>query len=807
MEHPSSPTQSSSPSTKVTSVTSTGAAEGSPTAFLAELGEEIQHAFSKNRRVMSFGEFYALCKQHPQRHARGVAQYVKDVFDHYGTEDIVTPRGTQVRFKLFDCPFAGSRDRLIGQEEVQGRVYRAISNFVRDGRISKLILMHGPNGSAKSTFASCLMRAMEHYSTLEQGALYRFNWIFPAQRLTRGGIGFSASPQAHGSGPGISDSYAYLDDDQIDAKIADEIHDHPLLLMPTPRRQKMIDEAVAKTGGGFVPCEYLYQGDLSPRNKEIFEALLVSYKGDFLKVLRHVQVERFYVSRRYRHGVVTVEPQMSVDASAQQITSDRSLAALPAALQSLSMFSYSGELVDGNRGVIEYSDLLKRPLEAYKYLLGTVEHGRVPVHTQILYLDEIFISSSNELHLNAFKEIPEFQSFKGRMELVRVPYLLDFTQEQRIYDEQVRPAAVGKHVAPHASMVAALWGVLTRMRKPLIERYDKSLQEAVGKLTPLDKAFLYAQRRPPAGFTREQTKDILGAIDQIWGESDPYPIYEGRTGISPRELQTLLLNAAQNPHWRCLSPFGVLEEIEELTKAVTVHEFLKQEPLPGGYHENKKFVVQVREELLSVIDEEVRTAMGLVDESQYTGVFSRYVNHVSHWIKKEKLVSPHTGSLEEPDEKMMSEIEKTIGVTAKREDHRKDLIRHIAAWSIDQVHGQVQGQAEKTQPGQAAPGKPKGLMHLDYAAIFPQHFQLLRESYFAERKKILKKTNEDLLVYLTDEEEQGGKGAGPSSMGQSIDKESVERVRSTLSTLIERYHYCKYCARDAISFLLRKRYA
>src|SRR5439155_3679222 len=159
--------------------------------------------------------------------------------------------------------------------------------------------------------------------------------------------------------------------------------------------------------------DYIRYGDLGHKNKQIFEALLVAYKGDYLKVMRHVQVERFYFSRRYRMGAVTVEPQLAVDARSRQLTMDRSLQALPAALQSLSLYEYSGELVDANRGVIEYSDLLKRPLEAYKYLLGTVEQSRVAVDNTILFLDLIFIGSSNESHLAVFKEIPEFQSFKG----------------------------------------------------------------------------------------------------------------------------------------------------------------------------------------------------------------------------------------------------------------------------------------------------------------------------------------------------------------------------------------------------------
>src|SRR3569833_1452940 len=135
---------------------------------------------------------------------------------------------------------------------------------------------------------------------------------------------------------------------------------------------------------------------------------------------------------------------------------------------------------------------MKRPPEAYKYLLGTVEHAEVAVQNTIVFCDEFFIGSSNESHLAVFKEVPEFQSFKGRLELIRVPYLLDYEAERHIYEEQVSGAGVGKHIAPHTACVAALWGVLTRMRKPLPEKYPKGLADLVAKLAPLEKAELYA---------------------------------------------------------------------------------------------------------------------------------------------------------------------------------------------------------------------------------------------------------------------------------------------------------------------------
>src|SRR5678815_4641919 len=115
---------------------------------------------------------------------------------------------------------------------------------------------------------------------------------------------------------------------------------------------------------------------------------------------------------------------MSVDAAERQLTMDRSLASLPASLQAVTLYEAKGELIDSAGGVLEFSDLLKRPLDAFKYLQLSIETGEVALTQQNVLLNCVMMGSANELHLDAFREHPEFASFRGRLELIRTPYLL-----------------------------------------------------------------------------------------------------------------------------------------------------------------------------------------------------------------------------------------------------------------------------------------------------------------------------------------------------------------------------------------------
>jgi predicted Ser/Thr protein kinase len=165
--------------------------------------------------------------------------------------------------------------------------------------------------------------------------------------------------------------------------------------------------------------------------------------------------------------------------------------------------------------------------------------------------------------------------------------------------------------------------------------------------------------------------------------------------------------------------------------------------------------------------------MGLVEERRYIEQFERYVTQVSYWTKKEKVPNPVTRRDEDPDEEYMADIERMLDVGdtgVKREDFRREVIAKIGAWSLDH-------RGEKP----------------DYEQIFPRPIAELREAFFSDRKKQVRKINEDLLVYLVD---------GPKKM----DAEAAAAAQSTIESLKGRFGYCDNCAKDAILALVRKRY-
>jgi predicted Ser/Thr protein kinase len=735
---------------------------------IQDIGTAVTSDFVKNRSILSFEEYTQLFLSAPTQQLRNAATYLIDAIDHFGHEQVPHPTGAIRRFKIFDPTPEEPDVRVAGQEEVQNAIYRLLGNFVRAAQINKLILLHGPNGSAKSSLVESLKRGLELYSQTPQGAQYTFNWIFPSDKLVKGSIGFGGKEGGGSSGSLLS--FAHLEAEDIEVRIANPLREHPLLLIPLKERKKLIQDALGAKAETIVPA-VLLEGQLSHKSKKIFDALLAAYAGDYLKVLRHVQVERFYYSRRYLAGIASIEPQMSVDASYNQVTADRTQANLPLSLHSTVLFEPHGALVNANRGLIEYADLLKRPLEAFKYLLGFCETGEVPLEHFTLQLDEVLIASSNEKHLAAFKELPDFASFKGRIELVRVPYLRRWKVEREIYDAQVNARTVGRHVAPHASSVAAMWATLTRLKKPLPDRYPPETRGLVERLTPIEKLRLYQDGEGPDRLTLQQQKELKKLLPALYEESDSWPNYEGRSGASAREIKTALFNAAQSTDHDSLHPLAVLKELTALVRDKSVYEFLQQE-IVDGFHDHADFIRAVEEQYLDWTDREVRESMGLVSEGQYEELFERYVQTVSAWVKGERVTNRHTGQPEKPDEGRLSEFEGFVmprGDDAK--EFRKGLIANVGAWRIDNPEGSV-----------------------EYRRIFPDLFKRLSDHFYDERKRTLRINAENTLKYLGDER-------------SSLSTKEQAQVKQTLEQMTTRYGHTEASARDAIVFLMKKRYA
>lgn len=746
--------------------------------WLEGWSQATRTAFEGSHRIKSFNEYLQDLQALPYSLSRNAAQYILDMMDHFGTSPERSLGEAVPRFRLFDAPFGRSTDQpLIGQEEPVLEIVEALRNFVMEGRADRIIHLHGPNGSAKSLIVELLMRGCEEYSHDPAGAIYSFNWVFPrGEGEPTLGFREGATPSVVGSeGEARTASFAHLSSDRLEARIPCDLGDAPLFLIPSNERlgllQSFLEGAPPEERRRFVATHRVQDGDLCPRCRQIYDALLDDYEGDARQVMRHVQVQRRFLSRRYRRGAAVISPQETPDAASRQLTLDASLSSLPSALQHLNLTQLYGDLVDGNNGLVEFSDFLTRAAELNKYLLAATERGELALSSANVYLNLVLFATSNEHHLDAFKQSPDFASFKGRMSLVTIPYLLERRKEAAIYAPILQRIGRTRHVAPHVASLAALWAVLTRLNRPDPDQYASESRDLVRRLTPYDKALLYEGSLPQSDdrYSPKELRSLLELLPFLRDEFRDTPIFEGRFGASPREIREILYNAGYHTRGSCLTPAGLFEEMGGFIKDKSLYLFL-QLKVDEGYHDAESAIEQARQEYLALLDQEVLSAMELAPEGQYARHFERYFRHVRAFLRGEKVQSPTTGQWEEPSAALMAQVEEYLGVKEKPQRFREDLLNQVAAWSVE-------------NPGET----------LDLEVLFAPHIRALSRGYHAKVSAQVVELGQAILAMDT-----------PAFA--SLPEARRAAAQATLGRLTSRFGYCPKCAPELVAFLMKERY-
>ncbi len=740
--------------------------------FLEDVKSNALREFSQKKLILAFREFLELFAAEPVRLGRTAPQYLADVLAHFGTEMVPGLGGRPTtRYKLFDAAFDGGERPVFGQETVQQDIAARVRSFAQAGKANRLILVHGPNGSSKTSLIDCLFRAMENYSRAPEGALYSFNWVFVDREESTGRMGFERGPVVE-----KGESLAHVDGKEISCRIPCEMHDNPIFLVPPAERAGLLDALAAETAdpktAEHLRSDALRRGAMCPKCRQIYDTLLAAYGGDWQRVCRHVQVERFFISRRYREGAVSIQPQGVIDAGVEPYMPERG-PGLPAVLLGLQLYAPSGDLIDANRGMVEYSDVLKRHMEANKYLLTTAERGTASLPRYEAHLDLVMAATANEQQLTAFKAHPDFNSFRGRLELVPCPYLLEYGKEARIYREFLARSVRGKHVAPHVDRCAALWAVLTRLRRPDGDRFEGALASAVRKLKPIDKARLYDSGRLPTGLDERERRELAGAVAQLPAqfreqavefEGQVWMAYEGAFGASPREMQLVLADAASNHG--CLTPLKLLGQIEELVRQTSTYDFLRLDA-DGDYFKPAEFVETVREDYYQMVWRETSSAAGIVEEAEYQRLLRDYFVHVRAFVSGDKVQNPANGRWEPANQEFMRSVEAHLSVEGETDDFRRSLVTKAAAWSLD-------------HPGEK----------LDPLVVFSEQFDALRLSFLTEHRKTVRTVLQSVLRLGTDDE-------------RSLSAEQRARAEAARKSLLGA-GYCQDCLKEVAAFVLKR---
>lgn len=584
----------------------------------------------------SFEEYLGMVRANP-RIARTSHERLYDMVLAAGTETYIDNKKKITRYKFFSDHAHGGRDAIFGLDIPLMRLVNVLkAAAMRYGTEKRIILLHGPVGSSKSTIARLLKQGLEEYSRIPEGTLYTYEWSLPEKlRYLTAGEETFRSP----------------------------MNEEPLKLIPPEWREEAIDKFELTDPGdpetGRAAFRPYVTGQLNPACRFIYRELMALHGGDWSQVMQYVRVRRMLISEEDRVGIGTFQPKDEKNQDATELTGDinyRRIAEYGSDTDPRA-FNFDGEFNVANRGLIEFVEILKLDVAFLYDLLGATQERKIkPKKFAQTDIDEVIIGHTNEAEYERLLENKFMEALRDRTVKIDIPYITKLQEERKIYVKDYNPKKVrGRFIAPHTLEVAAMWAVLTRLEEPKKQN-----------LSVLQKLKLYDGKTMP-GFTQDSVKELRKEAKR-----------EGMAGISPRYIQDKIANCLVSDRGQTnINPFLLMNELES---GLRNHSLITNDDQRKRYRE---LLAVVKQEYEDIVKNEVQRAIS-ADEDAIARLCANYIDNVKAYTQREKVKNPYTGQDEEPDERLMRSIETKIDIAeSRKDDFRREIMHYIGALAVE----------------------------------------------------------------------------------------------------------------------------
>lgn len=575
-------------------------------------------------REMTFNEYVDACYDKPSL-LRSAYQRLYDCVMAAGVNTYERYRKTITHYKFFDK--IGEDLAVYGIEEHLMDLVSNIRGAARwFGPDRRLLLLHGPVGSAKSTICRCFKRGLEEYSKTDAGEIFTFKWV-------------GLPPEIY-----------------VKSEIIDPMHSDPICLLPVEMRNVVESEInsilLDRVSEQEKPNinKVKLRTKLNPFSRFVWDELMMKHKGDWRKILdEHIKVTRLVISEDKRVGIGTFQPKDEKNQDSTELTGDINYALLGqyGIDSDPRCFSFDGELQKANRGVMEFMEVLKLAKEFLYDLLGACQEKQIkPKKFSQIDIDLVLISHTNLPDYKRVESDETMEALKDRTIRIDIPYVRKWSDEIKVLEQGFNKENVYRHIAPHTIKIAALVTILSRLKQP-----------KKGNMPLVDKAKLYDGEKLEK-FNEDSVKELM----------DEYPD-EGMGGLSVRYAQNKFSNCLSNMKHKYINGFMVLQAMEE---------GLKTHALVENAEQRKQFhqcIDLAKEEFEEMLKKDVQDAL-VLDDNARDRVLANYLDNVDAYVSKSKVFDPYTNREVEPDERLMRSIEEKADI---RDEMAPDFRRSIQA--------------------------------------------------------------------------------------------------------------------------------
>lgn len=316
-------------------------------------------------------------------------------------------------------------------------------------------------------------------------------------------------------------------------------------------------------------------------------------------------------------------------------------------------YSFSGGLCKANQGIMEFVEMFKAPIKVLHPLLTATQEGNYNSTEGMgsIPFEGVILAHSNEAEWQSFKNNKNNEAFIDRVYIVKVPYCLRVTEEQKIYKKLLANSSLhNAQCAPDTIRMLAQFTVLSRIKEP-------------------DNSNIYSKMRIYDG---ENLKDIDPKAKSMQEYKDSAGVGEGMDGLSTRFSFKILSKVFNHDTTEiAANPVHLLYILE--------HQ-IEQEQFNPELQD--KYLRHIKEYLapryVEFIGKEIQTAY-LESYSQYgQNLFDRYVTYADLWIQDQEYRDQETGEILDRAalNEELEKIEKPAGISNPK-DFRNEIVNFV----------------------------------------------------------------------------------------------------------------------------------
>jgi len=314
-------------------------------------------------------------------------------------------------------------------------------------------------------------------------------------------------------------------------------------------------------------------------------------------------------------------------------------------------YSYSGGLNRANQGVLEFVEMFKAPIKMLHPLLTATQEGNYIGTENIgaIPFTGIILAHSNESEWQSFKTNKNNEAFIDRICVIKVPYCLRVTEEQKIYEKLIRTSELAAAPCAAATLeMLARFAVLSRLR-------------------PHPNSNLFSKLRVYDGENLRDTEPNAKSMQEY---RDLAGVDEGMDGISTR-FAFKVLSATFNYDSREVGadPVHLMYVLEQAIRREQFGEEIEKQ-----YLDFIKGTLAPR--YAEFIGNEIQKAY-LESYNDYgQNLFDRYLDYADAWIENLDFKDPDTGQMLDREQlnQELTKIEKPAGI-ANPKDFRNEVVK------------------------------------------------------------------------------------------------------------------------------------